>query len=118
MAGTDLTGLVPGSYNYTIVDSNHCSKTGTVTISFSNAIAQLTKEQVSIYPNPATNTITIYIGQNFEEGKTIRVINTLGEEVKSWTTKNKVQTESVSDLASGVYTIKIDKVFTQQFIKQ
>jgi len=118
MSGTDLTGLAPGTYAYTITDSNFCSKAGTVTISFSNAIAQLTKEQVSVYPNPATNTITIYIGQNFEEGKAITVINTLGEEVKKWTTKNKVQTESVSDLASGVYTIKIDKVFTQQFIKQ
>ncbi len=118
MTGADITGLAPGAYSYTITDSNLCLKVGTVNISFSNAIAHLTKEQVSVYPNPATNTITIYIGQNFEEGKTITVINTLGQEVKQWTTKNKVQTESVSDLASGVYTIKIDKVFTQQFIKQ
>lgn len=118
MTGTDLMGLAPGTYTYNIVDSNLCSKTGTVTISFTNAIAQLTKEQVSVYPNPATNTITIFIGQNFEEGKSITVINTLGEEVKRWTTKNKVQTETVSDLAAGVYTLKIDKVFTQQFIKQ
>lgn len=118
MTGTDLMGLAPGTYTYNIVDSNLCSKTGTVTISFTNAIAQLTKEQVSVYPNPTTNTITIFIGQNFEEGKSITVINTLGEEVKRWTTKNKVQTETVSDLAAGVYTLKIDKVFTQQFIKQ
>jgi len=116
--GTDLTGVSADTYIYTLTDSNNCTKTGSVTVSFTNAIEDLQKEQVSVYPNPTLNTITIYVEQNFEDGKTASLINTLGQTVKTFDLKNKIQTVSVEDLEAGVYTLKIDKVFTQQIIKQ
>ncbi|MGA9639467.1 T9SS type A sorting domain-containing protein [Flavobacterium sp.] len=66
------------------------------------AVKQNTLEGVSIYPNPTTDVLNI----TAPEGSLVEIYNTLGAIVKTAKETNLV---SVSDLASGLYLVKISK---------
>jgi len=72
---------------------------------------------VSVYPNPAEN--NLYIRSNTTLSK-VAVYNVLGARVKEY--GNVAQSVNVSDLATGVYNIKITdtngKTFTSMFMKK
>lgn len=71
----------------------------------------ITEEQITIYPNPAKESITL----NVEED--VFIFNTLGQIVKQVNTSKGEITISVSDLPNGTYYIKSgDK--QQRFIKE
>ncbi len=61
----------------------------------------------SVYPNPASNEITINnipLSENH-----IRIMNSLGQEMKSFTVNNKYSYSiDISDLVAGIYIVKID----------
>ncbi|WPR71403.1 T9SS type A sorting domain-containing protein [Flavobacterium sp. NG2] len=61
-----------------------------------------TLEGVSIYPNPTTDVLNV----NAPEGSSIEIFNTLGAVVK---TAKGTTSVSVSDLASGLYLVKVSK---------
>lgn len=60
---------------------------------------------VSIYPNPTTNDLTIKFPANWEGETVITVLNGLGQVVKIITNPN--QTFSVNDLPAGMYNLRI-----------
>lgn len=70
-----------------------------------------------VYPNPASNFITIH-SNDFEEME-IQMYNSIGQIVKQ-TTSNKNKRIDVSDLNSGIYFIRIlkDSPVTLQLIKK
>jgi len=63
---------------------------------------------VNVYPNPATDEITIEVGGECNNCK-IEIISTLGSTVKSMAVSSEINKASVSDLMNGVYFIKITK---------
>jgi hypothetical protein len=72
---------------------------------------------ISIYPIPATNRLTIEIGQKSE----IEIINSIGEIIKTAYNNGKVTTIDLENLSRGVYIIKAktDKgIALKKFIKE
>lgn len=58
---------------------------------------------VKMYPNPATNNLTIEANDAIEQ---VALYNMLGQEVVSKTTNNKVVTLDISSLQNGIYIVK------------
>ena len=75
-----------------------------------------------IYPNPATDYITVDLGnytlQGMGEGQTIRIFDVLGEKVMTIETRSNVSLQQidVSALPSGVYFVKVGDVVLK-FVK-
>lgn len=59
---------------------------------------------IVIYPNPASNNITIHLN-NSNRAK-IEIINQFGQVVKTANIENKNETINISDLSSGIYFVK------------
>ena len=71
---------------------------------------------VSIYPNPATNNLTIETTEKSE----IEISNIAGQILKTFNTTEKQTTIDVSNLPSGVYIIKAKTekgVAVRKFVK-
>ncbi|PHS68337.1 MAG: sporulation protein SpoOM [Flavobacterium sp.] len=83
---------------------------GTLTITLENVVLgnnnnQLT-ENITIYPNPTSNFITISTKENTISA--IEIYNVLGKEILKVNTTNSNQLKiDLSDLSSGIYLIKI-----------
>lgn len=76
---------------------------------------QLSSNSVSIYPNPATTIISIELESSIRNG-TIEFYNWNGQLIKS-TIINQSTTVDISDLISGVYTIRI-QTEREEWVKQ
>jgi hypothetical protein len=122
-SGQTITNLCAGTYSVGITDgggSGCCgTMTGTVTIPSGTAgIEQFanTNEQVSIYPNPATNSIQVSFSGNIES-TTLVITDMLGNTIKQMPFTTQHNIISVADLAEGVYNISIqnDPKGTQDF---
>ena len=72
--------------------------------------------QISIFPNPTTNTLFI---NGLPKNSNIKIFDVLGKEVLNFeTTNNQI---NISNLQSGIYILKIEnenKIVTKKFIKQ
>lgn len=96
----------------------------TVTVSTCTNTKELANDiGVSLYPNPASDKITIMIsGENLQEPPTMEIFNSLGKIVYSKTLLSKQADVAVSDLAAGVYTLKISNglqgALVKKFIKE
>lgn len=99
----------PGPYtirNY-IEYGNGClkSKAKNITITREGEINM----NFSLYPNPASEVVTIELDENFMEG-TLQIVNILGEEVitRSFSEYDDVIRINTSNLSSGTYIVKIN----------
>lgn len=75
---------------------------------------------VSIYPNPATNFITVGVA-DVNEGTTIHIINALGEIVVTETATSTSTTLNTENLTNGIYFVKVESKNSsaiKKFIKQ
>ena len=99
--GTDALGYID--------TANDCSTASVKEISFYN---------IDVYPNPASNVI------NFRSEFTIdnlSVLDLMGRTVKEQISNNKESSLDVSDLAKGVYLVKLtsgEKEAVTKFIKK
>ncbi len=67
-----------------------------------------TKKRVSsVYPNPATSFIKIDLEEVTENGYTIKIMNAMGEVVKSEQATEVKYSTSLDGLANGTYYIEI-----------
>ena len=73
-----------------------------IVIGFENINAN----QVRVYPNPATENISIALGNNFN-GSIIQLFNLNGEKVIENKIINSIETIDMSGFAKGVYTLRI-----------
>lgn len=80
---------------------------------------QETTPTISIYPNPATNYISI---NKDEDIKTIAVFNLVGRKLKSFDNIQKNEQYDVSNLPNGMYLIQVkdtsNKIITTQRISK
>jgi hypothetical protein len=79
-----------------------------------------TLSDISFYPNPAKDYMVIQL-PNVQEFTQIKIINAKGVVVKQLSTKNTVNTISISEMASGTYTVILEQanaLVAKQFIKQ
>lgn len=99
--------LVCGPYTVTISDANGCTVTSAAVVNCISGINESNRDaSFSIYPNPATNNITIEATTN--TSYTIQLINLLGEMVYNTpeTIVNKT-TIDVGVLPKGIYFVEI-----------
>ena len=71
------------------------------------------ENNISISPNPASNTININTKLKITD---LTIINSNGQIVK--TIQNNNKTIDISDLETGIYILKINNAFTTKFIKE
>lgn len=71
--------------------------------------------KVSIYPNPATQFITI---DGVDENANVDIYDISGKNVKSFMIKSKSQQMDISDLVNGVYLARLNNNQTSLFIKK
>ena len=86
----------------------------------SSSINQNNTQQLSIYPNPTNQWLTLSLEQ---ELKRIEIMDITGKVIfETQNINNKPITLNVNHLASGLYIIKatdnLNKIYHQKFIKQ
>ncbi len=103
-ASTDtLKNPAPGLYTATVMDSNGCSATDSLTVPTATGIQQAQLQtHVSIYPNPSTGSFYI---ETPEAGE-FRIYNMLGNMVQ-WQTAPAGKTQIASALAKGTYLLEV-----------
>jgi PKD repeat protein len=85
--------------------STHCD---TVQLSCGDGINEISLSNISLYPNPTNNVITVDMSNNQDEATrnyaAIEIYNAIGEKVKLVNERNKkVVNLSVADLPEGMY---------------
>lgn len=79
------------------------------TINYSKIVTvefeQINNDDISIYPNPTTDALTIKFPENWEGETVISVLNGLGQVVK--VINEPTQTFSVIDLPTGIYNLQV-----------
>lgn len=87
-----------------------------------NIIDPGTPEQFSVYPNPATDILTIALPSNFSGKTQVSITNVLGEVFSGTMIAHNGKIElDVNDLASGMYFITVtvsEERFIQRVIRQ
>ncbi len=97
----DLTGLMAGTYVVDVMCDAGCSDTETIVLGNVAGIEEL-ESNISIYPNPTTDNVTITVTGNFQYELT--AIN--GELIASGKAVDQKML-SVEDLSAGTYLVKI-----------
>lgn len=74
------------------------------TIDNSNSISEVNYETLNIYPNPATNQVSVDSKEII--GKTLTISDLNGKIVKTIQVNNSLTTINIGDLSNGFYTVK------------
>lgn len=105
-----ITYTSSGTKNITLIATNASGSstpiTQTITINTCTGIEELTNEQISIYPNPASDFITISIDNTIEHIN-IKLIDILGKEVLSSTSQKSTTQLHLNTIVNGIYSLKI-----------
>ena len=122
MSGATINGLAPGLYYDTIIDNNGCKHIDSVRVQNSQGINGLNnKEQLSVYPNPFVNEISVYL-LNIAQMDEIHLTNAIGESIafkKELIDANTIKIITHS-LAKGIYYLEVinkDHIYTSKLIK-
>ena len=142
----DSTGFVPGTGSTMVVSTNPATISGlsagttydfyvralcgggdtsalstTVTGSTStDGIENVLNSHVKVYPNPTTGLVMIEV-DNFEGKTTIELISITGEVVTTTSIASKTGSLDITDLPSGLYTLKMingDQVMYSKLMKE
>ncbi|MEI6750550.1 MAG: T9SS type A sorting domain-containing protein, partial [Bacteroidota bacterium] len=98
------------------VNESGPSNIRTECITANSGINPLASSQVSIYPNPATNSVTINLTDNVRQ---LTVYNYLGSVVNEMSiAKGKTVTMNTSNYAAGTYTIRFTTANGETFSKK
>lgn len=79
-------------------------------------VPEMENNQMTVYPNPATNNFTVNLGN--DEKANIQLFNIVGQQVYSETITGTAQV-NVSNLNSGIYMLKVNqngKVYTTKVV--
>ena len=119
-APTVGTVLSPGDYTITMTATSGAStvtRTFTLTVLPFLGIDENVKNNFVMYPNPASNQITVK--GEFDANESITIYNVLGQVVMNKAITSNEQTIDISSLASGVYTVTFNTAkVSRKFIKE
>lgn len=113
------TTLAPGTYTVTMTATSGTSVncTFSLVVQPTLGVHDVVKNNFVIYPNPATNSITIK-GEGFENEE-VEIYNMLGQKVMNRALVANESVIDVSKLANGVYTIYfVNAKVSNKFVKQ
>lgn len=109
-----ITNLTPGTYDIAIFDSLGCINQISITINdLAVGLAESETNSLRIYPNPATDQLTILT----EKSTTIRISNVLGETVFAQVV-SKNELLDISKLTPGLYFITTQNGEAIRLVKQ
>ena len=102
------TAIVDGTYSVFVTDTNGCSATSDTINIVGTKISEYVFISSIIFPNPATNDVTISSNSLFNR-KEIKLINSSGAIVKriNLPDNQNSMTISVDDLKPGIYNVEI-----------
>jgi hypothetical protein len=123
---TVITGETNQSYtatatgNYEVeVTKNGCVDTSNCVSVNTTGLANIANS-VKLYPNPASNQVTIVMN-SVAEGATLEVLDVMGRMVHT-VPASQISTIDISALTPGMYQVRIVKngqaVYTEKFLKQ
>ena len=99
-----------GTKNITLIATNASGSstaiTQTVSVNTCTGLEELTSAQISIYPNPANDFITISIDNAIEQ-ITIKLVDILGKEIISTFSQKSKSQLNLSGITNGIYSLKI-----------
>jgi uncharacterized membrane protein YkoI len=114
------TVLTPGDYTITMTATSGAStvtRTFTLTVLPFLGIDENVKNNFVMYPNPASNQITVK--GEFEANESITIYNVLGQVIMKKAITSNEQSIDVSSLASGIYTVTFNTAkVSRKFIKE
>nr|WP_294774391.1 T9SS type A sorting domain-containing protein [uncultured Flavobacterium sp.] len=114
------TVLAPGNHTITMVatsGSSTVTRTFTLTVLPYLGVEENAKNNFIMYPNPATNQITVK--GEFETNESVTFYNVLGQVIMTKAITSNEQSIDVSSLASGVYTVTFNTAkVSRKFIKE
>ncbi|HPE99482.1 MAG TPA: T9SS type A sorting domain-containing protein, partial [Bacteroidales bacterium] len=113
VTGSDFLANTTGAFTitYTYTDANTCSNsaTGTITVENCTSISEYSSNEMVVYPNPASDVITISFGKVDASQVEITLFDLSGRLVSNEVLNlNGSSVEvSVNQLPAGVYTLKV-----------
>jgi hypothetical protein len=113
------TVLAPGTYSITMVatSGSTVSRTFTLTVLPFLDINENVRNNFIMYPNPASNQITVK--GEFDANESITIYNVLGQAVMNKAITSNEENIDVSNLASGVYNVTFNTAkVSRKFIKE
>lgn len=101
----DLTGISGGTYIVVVKDDIGCveGETDTIVVPSQLSITETSTNEILIFPNPASNIITIQVNGNFE----YKLLSLSGETILVGQATDQANVE-IRDIATGQYIIEID----------
>jgi len=97
-----------GSYAVVVTSANSCSDTSDCIIVFPAGISDIwgDRQQISLYPNPATGIVTLSAARTFEHA-TLRLVNLVGMVVWERPLSGRQEVFDVSRYAPGIYMVEV-----------
>lgn len=112
----NLSNVPAGTYTVVVEDGSGCTRTESAVVYSSVSITELEKGEVRLYPNPATNILTIEV----QEATDYKIIDASGRVCASGQLLVNNSTINVEHLNNGSYTIQViseQGVMTAKFVK-
>lgn len=108
----DITNLLPGTYIVVVTGSSGCEARDTFVVANTIGIVSVenTGSLISVYPNPATDQVTVNYSFNQDDKMNLEVINLIGEVLyaKALTNRNGTVLLDTRMLVNGVYFIRFN----------
>ena len=112
--------LAAGTYTVTITDHNGCIQTGTVVVSLSTGINNVSGDlSFSIFPNPARTEIVVELSNNISKETTLNLQDVLGQTLVSTAVSANQTKVDLAPFSNGVYFIVLkqgDKRVVKKFV--
>jgi hypothetical protein len=113
VSGSSFDPAVSGAGTFVIsyyyMDANLCSATATQTVSVSlcTGIIELNSTSVSVYPNPAENSINVLMDASLVNNASIELYDAIGKLIMTEKVLNTNTAIFINHLSKGIYTVRV-----------
>ncbi|MCH2225935.1 MAG: T9SS type A sorting domain-containing protein, partial [Crocinitomicaceae bacterium] len=101
----DPTGLVGGTYDVTVTDSNGCTITDSYVVNSQVGIFELDQLQFNVFPNPSNGEFKLTLNSNVYFN--IHVINSLGQVIYKDELSGSSKEIKLNSTQVGVYFVRL-----------